>query len=158
MPRIEESVEIAVNRADVFKFFHDVDRRPKWDEQVAHIELLTPRQIRTGTLLRIDSKGGAVFTWDAEYVSFQFPSSSTVRVLDAAPSSPFAPGSEASVEFKSVGSGTSVRWIWNYRPHGIISRIVDALGRRASTRRTIRRSLDNLKKVIESGGRAGWKR
>lgn len=158
MPRIEESVEIAVNRADVFKFFHDVDRRPEWDEQVAHIELLTPRPIRSGTLLRIDSKGGAVFTWDAEYASFQFPSSSAVRVLDAASSSPFAPGSEASVEFESVGSGTRVTWVWNYRSHGIISRIIDALGGRASTRRAIKRSLANLKKVIESGGRAGWKR
>jgi uncharacterized membrane protein len=156
MPRIEEQIDIAVARADVFRFCHDVNRRPEWDEQVEHMELLTPRPIRQGTLLRIDAKGGPVFTWDAEYVGYQFPSGSRVRVLDAASSSPFGRGSEVSWEFESVGSGTRLTWVWDYRPNGIIARIVDVLGRRVATQRAIKRSLANLKEMIEAGRRAGW--
>ncbi|MBN1217607.1 MAG: SRPBCC family protein [Anaerolineae bacterium] len=157
MPRIEEVVEIAVNRADVFKFCHDIERRPVWDEQVEKIELLTPRPVRSGTLLRVDSKGGAIFSWDAEVISFQFPSGSSLRVLDVASSSPFARGSELSWEFEAVGTRTRFKWVWDYRPNGFIARIIDALGRRAATQRAIRRSMENLKKIIESGQRAGWK-
>jgi hypothetical protein len=157
MPRIEEYIDLTVARADVFRFCHDIKRRPDWDEQVEHVELLTPRPIRSGTLVRIDAKqGGSVFTWDAEYVAFQFPSASRMRVIDAAPSSPFARGSEASWEFESVGSGTRLTWVWDYRPQGFIARIFDVLGRRAATQRAIRRSLTSLKKIVESGGRAGW--
>jgi hypothetical protein len=157
MPRIEENIDITVARADVFRFCHDIKRRPDWDEQVERVELLTPRPIRTGTLVRVDAKqGSSVFTWDAEYVTFQFPSASRMRVIDAAPSSPFARGSEASWQFESAGSGTRLTWVWDYRPKGIIARILDFLGRRIATQQAIRRSLANLKKIIESGGRAGW--
>ena len=156
MARIEESIEIAVNRADVFKFCHDLRRRPDWDEQVAQIELLTPRPVRQGTLLRIDTKGGAVFSWEAEYVTYQFPSGSRLRVLDVAAYSPFARGSELSWEFESVGMSTRMTWVWDYRPNGFFARIFDALGRRAATQRSIRRTLANLKQTVESGGRAGW--
>ncbi|MBN1992286.1 MAG: SRPBCC family protein [Anaerolineae bacterium] len=156
MPRIEESIDLTVNRADVFKFCHDIERRPEWDEQVAHVELLTPRPIRQGTLLRLDSKGGAVFTWDAEYAAYQFPSSSRMRVIDAAASSPFGRGSEASWEFEAAGGGTRLTWVWDYRPNGIIARIMDILGRRSATRRAMKNSLAKLKKMVESGRRAGW--
>ncbi|MCP4537169.1 MAG: hypothetical protein GY832_08470, partial [Chloroflexi bacterium] len=80
MPRIEESIDIAAARAEVFRFCHDLASRPEWDEQVAHIELLTPRPIRRGTLFRVDSRrsGGVVFSWDAEYVEFQLPLGSMV--------------------------------------------------------------------------------
>ena len=156
MPQIEDTIEIAAPRADVFRFCHDISNWPDWDEQVVHVELLTPRPIRQGTLLRIDSKqGGAVFSWDAEYIRFQLPQGSRVRVIDAASSSPFGKGSELEWELSSVGSSTRFTWIWDYRPHGLIARIVDALGRRASTQKAIQRSLTNLKEMIEGGRRGG---
>jgi hypothetical protein len=156
MPRIEEQIEIAAARVDVFRFCHDITSRAEWDEQVAQIELLTPRPIRSGTLFRVDSRygSGSVFTWDAEYVDFKLPSSSTVRVLDTAPSSPFGAGSEMIWEFSSVGSGTRLTWVWDYRPRGFLAKIADSLGRRAATQRAIKRSLANLKELIESGRRA----
>ena len=157
MPRIEEQIDIASARADVFKFCHDIEQWPKWDEQVEYVELLSPRPVRQGTLLRIDAKqGGSVFTWDAEYVGYQFPSGSMMQVLDVAPTSPFGRGSELSWQFEPASNGTRLTWVWDYEPNGIIARIVDALGRRGVTRRAIKRSLDNLKKTIEAGGRAGW--
>jgi len=157
MPRIEETIEIAVARADVFRFCHDLKYRPSWDEQVERMELLTPKPFRQGTLLRIDAKasGGVIFSWDAEVISYQLPSISKVRVIDAASTSPFAPGSELSWEFNSVGSGTRLKWVWNYKPYGIIANIMDKLGRRASTQKAIRRSLESLKTALESGHRAG---
>jgi uncharacterized membrane protein len=159
MPHIQEHIDIAAARADVFRFCHDIKRRPDWDEQVEHVELLTPRPIRSGTLVRIDAKqGGAIFTWDAEYVAYQFPSGSRMRVIDAAPTSPFARGSEVSWRFESVGPGTRLTWVWDYRPNGFVARIIDALGRRTATQRAIRRSLASLKQVIESGEHAGWQR
>jgi hypothetical protein len=157
MPRIEEHIEIAAARADVFRFCHDIASRSEWDEQVVQIELLTPQPIRSGTLLRVDAShsGGPVFTWDAEYADYKLPSSSIVRVLDTAASSPFGAGSEIIWEFSTVGSGTRFTWIWDYRTRGIIASIADKLGRRVAMQRAIKRSLANLKKLIESGRRGG---
>ncbi len=157
MPRIKEQIDIALSRADVFKFCHDFEQRPKWDEQVEYVELLSPRPARQGTLLRIDAKqGSSVFTWDAEYADYQFPSASKMRILDAASASPFGRGSELSWAFEVAGSGTRLTWEWNYQPNGFIARIIDALGRRGATHRAIKRTLANLKKTIESGSRASW--
>lgn len=157
MPHIEESIDIAAPRADVFRFCHDVASRPDWDEQVAHVELLTPRPIRQGTLLRVDSKdaAGSIFSWDAEYISYQLPNGSRVRVIDAAFSSPFGSGSEVSWQFSSVTGGTRFTWVWDYQPRGFFARLADALGRRISTQRAIQRSLARVKELIESGRRAG---
>lgn len=157
MPQIEAHIDIAAPRADVFRFCHDVTRWPEWDEQVTRVELLTPRPIRQGTLLRIDSKhaGGAVFSWDAEYISFQLPQGSKVQVIDAASSSPFGVGSVVSWQFSPAGAGTRFTWTWNYEPRGFLARLADMLGRRASTQRAIQRSLANLKALVEAGRRAG---
>ncbi len=155
MPHIEASIDIAAAPADVFRFCHDLTSRPEWDERVVHIELLTPRPIRQGTLVRVDaSTGGAVFTWDAEYADFKFPLGSRVRVLDTASSSPFGAGSELSWQFSAVGGGTRFTWVWNYRPRGFMASILDKLGGRASTQRAIKSSLANVKAMIESGRRA----
>jgi len=155
MPRIEEQIEVSVARADVFKFCHDVRQRPEWDEQVDNVEILSAGPLRQGTLIRVDARQGrSVFSWDAEVSAYSFLQSSRVLVLDAAKTSPFARGSEAIWEFESVGSGTRMTWIWDYKPNGFIARIMDGLGRRSSTRRAIKRSLANLKSMMESGARA----
>ena len=159
MPIIQETVDIAVGPADVFRFSHDAASRPEWDELVLRVEFLTPPPMRLGTLLRIDAKPGgssSVFSWDAEVISYHFPLSSTVRVLDTAFSSPLGPGSEVSWEFTSAaGGGTRVTWIWNYKPRGFFASIRDKLGGRAATQRAIRNSLNNLKTMVEGGRRAG---
>lgn len=157
VPIIEETTDIAAGPADVFRFCHDARSRPEWDEQVLRIEFLTPPPIRQGTLLRIDAKpagGSTVFGWDAEVISYHFPTSSRLRVLDTALSSPFGPGSEINWEFSAVGGGTRVTWTWNYKPRGFIASIRDTLGGRAATQRAIRNSLSNLKSMIEAGRRA----
>lgn len=155
MPRIEEQIEVSVARPDVFKFCHDVKRRPEWDEQVDNVEILSPGPIRLGTLVRIDAHHGrSVFTWDAEVSAYTFLQSSCVRVLDAAKTSPFSRGSEAIWEFESIGTGTRMTWIWDYKSNGFIARIMDGLGHRSSTRRAIKRSLSNMKSMMESGARA----
>ncbi len=152
MARIEESVEIAAPPANVFRFCHELEKRPDWDVRVTRVELLTSKPVRQGTLIRVDAAwaGGALFSWDGEYIGFQYPLSSTVKVLDAAPSSPFKSGSE-TWQFSALGGGTRLVVIWEYQPRGILARIGDVLGSRASTRRAIRRSLANLKALIERG-------
>ncbi len=156
MPHIEASIEIAAARSEVFRFCHDVESWSEWDQEVQHVELLTPRPLRQGTLVRIDARhaGGAVFTWDAEYVDFQFLNSSRVRVIDAAPSSPFRAGSERVWQFSQVGNGTRLLWTWDYEPKGFLSRLMDRFQGRTATEQAIRRSLVNLKKLLESGRRA----
>jgi uncharacterized protein YndB with AHSA1/START domain len=151
MARIEEHVEIAAAPAAVFKFCHDPAHRPEWDERVTRVQLLTSKPIRRGTLVRIDAgrSGTYLFSWDAEYAEYHFPSSSALRVIDAAPSSPFSSGTE-SWQFSSADGGTRFAIVWEYKPRGIIARISDALGRRASTRRAIHRSLANLKELLEA--------
>jgi hypothetical protein len=93
-----------------------------------------------------------VFSWDAEVVDYQLPRGSRVRVIDAASSSPFGPGSELSWEFSAIDGRTRFTWIWKYEPSGFIARIVDMLGRRTMTHRAIKRSLANLKTMIEERG------
>jgi uncharacterized membrane protein len=151
MPRIEESIEIAAASSTIFRFCHDVDRWPEWDERVMRVELLTSKPIRRGTLLSIDASrsGKYLFSWDAEYTDFQFPQSSTLRVVDAAPSSSFRSGAE-SWRFSSAGGSTRFTLVWDYQHRGILARITDALGGRSATRRAIRRSLANLKAMVEA--------
>ena len=151
MPRIEASIDIAAAPPTVFRFCHDLARRPDWDERVVGTAMITPAPVRRGSLVRIDAgrSGQFHFTWDAEYISYQLPSGSTAKVLDAAPSSPFKSGTE-TWQFSRAGDGTHFSLTWDYRPRGIVARITDNLIRRAATRRAIRRSLDNLKNLIEA--------
>ena len=112
---------------------------------------LSPAPVRRGSLVRIDAgrAGKFLFTWDGEYTGYQLPSGSTVKVLDAAPSSPFKTGTE-TWKFSRVGDSTRFSLTWVYQTRGLLSRITDTLGRQAATRRAIRRSLENLKHLIES--------
>ena len=156
MPRIEEKIEISAARADVFKFCHDVKQRPEWDEQMDNVEILSPGPLRLGTLVRVDARqGGSVFSWDGEVSAYTFLQSSRVRVLDVAKTSPFGRGSEIIWEFEPTGNGTRMTWIWDYKSNGFVSRIMDGLGRRSSARRAIKRSLVNIKSMMESGAKAG---
>jgi hypothetical protein len=150
MTCIEESIEIAASPSAVFKLCHDIARRPEWDARVVRVELLTPAPLRRGSLVRIEagSKGKFLFSWDAEYADYRFPGGSTLKVLDAAPSSPFKSGTETWRVDKSP-DGTRFVLLWEYTPRGIIARLRDSLGRRAATGRAIRHSLSNLKALAE---------
>jgi hypothetical protein len=152
MPRLEESIDISAAPSVVFKFCHDLARWPEWDERVVGVELLSSKPVRRGALLSVDAgrSGKYLFSWDAEYAEFQFPHNSKLRVVSAALSSPFDAGSE-SWRFSSVGGSTRFTLVWDYQPRNFFARIADTLGRRASTRRAIRRSLANLKAMVEAG-------
>jgi uncharacterized membrane protein len=151
VPRIEEHIDIDARQPEVFRFVHNTDKRPEWDEQVGRVEVLTPGPVRQGTLLRVDATtGGTVFTWDGEIIAYQFPNRSRVRVMDAASSSPFTRGSELAWEFSPAGTGTRFTWIWEYQLGGIVARIRNRLGGQAAAQRAIRSSLRNLKETMES--------
>jgi hypothetical protein len=70
-------------------------------------------------------------------------------VIDAAPSSYFVTGTEGW-RFEASDTGTLVTLVWDYRPRGIIGRLLDPLVRRGATRRAIRQSLENLKAMAEA--------
>lgn len=151
MPRIEEQVEVTARSSDVFRFCHDLERRPEWDERVSRVNVLSPKPIRRGSVVRLDTdpaSGGPVFSWEAEFVEYHYPSSSRLKVIDAAPSSYFVDGTEEWRVRKSDG-GTTVTLTWDYQPRGILGRITD-LFRRRGTRQAIRQSLQNLKQTLES--------
>ena len=152
MVRIETSIEIAAPRLDVFRYCHNLDQRPHWDERVVGAELITSPPVRRGSLVRIEvgRAGEFDFTWDGEYIEYASPRRSMLRVLDAAPSSPFKSGTE-TWEFTKVDNGTRLSLTWEYQPSGLLSSISDVLGKRSSTRRVIQRSLKNLKSLIEAG-------
>ena len=152
MARIKAYIDIAAPRADVFRFCHNLDQRPHWDERVVGTEMITPAPIRRGSLVRIDAgRGGDFdFTWDGEYTEYSLPRRSTLIVLDAAPSSPFKSGTEIW-EFTKVETGTRLSLTWEYQPSGLRASISDVLGRRSNTRRAIQRSLKNLKSLVEAG-------
>ncbi len=157
MPRLEEQIEISVARPQLFKFCHDAKKRPEWDEQIERMEILSPGPLRQGVLIRVDARqGNSVFSWDGEVSTYQFPQRSRMQILDPAKTSPFGRGSEFIWDFDAMGSDTKVTWVWDYKPNGFIARILDALGRQIAIRRTMKRSLANLKEMAESGRRAGF--
>jgi hypothetical protein len=151
MPRLKEEINIAIRPTDLFRLCHDMDRRSEWDERVARVQILTHKPVRSGTVVRIDTlpATGNVFSWEGEFVDYSFPGSSRVEVIDAAPSSHFATGSE-EWRLESSDGGTRFTLTWDYRPRGIIGRIVDALITRGNIRRAIRQSLRNLKEMAEA--------
>ena len=151
MARIQASIDVAAAPSDVFRFAHDLDRRTEWDERVVGVEMISSPPVRSGSLVRIEAgrSGQFQFTWDGEYSRYQFPSASAIQVLDAAPSSPFKSGTE-TWEFAKTVDGSRFTLTWVYQPRGVISRIRDALGRRIRSRRTIQRSMKNLKTLIEA--------
>jgi len=150
MPRIVEQIEIAAGATDVFRLCHDVDRRAEWDERVTRAEVLTPKPIRRGSVIRFDTDPamGAVFSWDGEVVDYHFPSSSKLEVVDVAPSSSFKSGSE-SWQVSGSGGETRLRVVWDYNPGGLISGFLDLVVRRRATANAIRQSLQNLKGILE---------
>ncbi len=156
MPKIEEQIEISAARADVFRFCHDMTKWSEWAEEVMYVELLTPKPLRAGTLLRIDAQQGhgAIFSWEAEFVNYQMPMGSILQAIDTAPSSPFGVGSQLSWQLESGNGVTQMTWIWDYKPGGFIASIKDVLGGKSSTHKAIKRSLVNLKTLLESGRRA----
>ncbi len=152
MPRIEGSIDVPGPPSSVFRFCHEMDRRAEWDERVARVKVLTPRPIRTGTVIRVDTpspRGGPVFSWEGEFVTYSYPSRSKLVVLDAAPSSYFAEGSE-EWSFARSGEGTRVRVAWEYEPRGLLRRISDALIGRRSTRGAVNESLANLRRTLQA--------
>jgi hypothetical protein len=150
MPRIEERITIAAPTSAVFRACHDADKRPKWDERMKRMELLTPAPVRQGTLFQADatSSGGAVFGWEGEFSEYKYPMNATLKVLDAAPSSPFKAGTEAW-QYSATGGTTDLTVVWEYQPRNILARIIDAVAGKTLTRQALRRSLTNLKEMVE---------
>jgi len=153
MSRIEEQIEVAAGATTVFRFCHDMERRPEWDERVTRAKVLTPKPIRRGSVIRFDTEPamGSVFSWDGEVVEYHFPSSSKVEVVDVAPSSSFVSGTEVW-RFDGSGRSTRLTLVWEYKPRGIIGRILDVLIRRGSARRAVQQSLENVRASMEEEG------
>ena len=151
MPAIHKHIQIEARPTGVFRFCHDMNRRPDWDERVTRAKVLTPKPIRRGTVVRMDTKPpmGDVFSWEGEFVEFHFPSSSRIDVIDVAPSSPFVEGSE-ELQVRRSGNGTALSLRWEYTPRGILGRILDLLVRQRAVRRAVAKSLENLKAMIEA--------
>jgi uncharacterized protein YndB with AHSA1/START domain len=152
MPRIEERIEIAAPTSTVFRACHDAEKRSEWDERIKRMVLITPAPIRQGTLFQIDavSSGGTVFGWEGEFSEYRYPMNATLKLLDAAPSSPFKAGTE-TWQYSAMEGSTDLTVVWEYQPRNLIARIVDTVAGQALTRRAIRKSLSNLKEMVEDG-------
>ena len=151
MARIVGDIDVPGRPSGVFRFCHDMDRRPDWDERVTRAKIITPKPVRTGTVIRVDSlppRGGPVFSWEGAFVTYSYPSSSRLVVIDAAPSSYFANATE-EWSFSRSDGGTQVRLVWEYQPRGILGRITDPLVTRRSVRRAINQTLDNLQRALQ---------
>ena len=151
MPTIETQIHISASTFDVFRFCHDAQQRPLWDERVVSVEMLTDPPVRRGTLMRFDSSDKMhPHSWDAEYQDFQYPSGSKLTVIDTSLSSPFRTGSE-TWDFVSEQGGTLVKMMWTYTPRHAVDALLDSLWKKGRMRRVMQRSLANLKSLIESG-------
>ena len=154
MIEISESIQISATPTEVFRFCHNLERRPEWDERVDRIELQgLSRVLRRGALLRVDAHAsrGLAYSWEGEYSQFSIPGGSTMRVIEAAHASYFRPGASEDWQFGPVGGGTRFTVAWRYKPRGLLGLLFDPLFRRGSIRRAIRRSMACAKALIEAG-------
>ncbi|TET53100.1 MAG: SRPBCC family protein [Anaerolineales bacterium] len=153
MTRISESIQIGAAPTEVFRFCHDLKRRPEWDERVDRIELQGfSNVLRNGALVRVDSHAarGLPYSWEGEYTQFRSPRGSTVRIMETARVSNLNPGGSEEWQFEPAEGGTCFTIIWTYEPRGLLGRMLDPLGRRAANRRAIRHSLQRAKAQIEA--------
>jgi uncharacterized protein YndB with AHSA1/START domain len=153
LPKIAESIQIAAAPTEVFRFCHDMKRRPNWDERVDRIELQGfSNVLRRGALIRVDSRAGGQlpYSWEGEYTQFRVPQGSNVRVMESAEVSHFAPGSTEEWQFEPSQGGTRFTIIWTYETRGFLGLVYDRLFRRSALRRSISSSLENVKQLLES--------
>lgn len=141
------SVVITRNVEDVFGVLSDVTNVPKWNRNAIEVTPLTSGPMRVGSRRRAVSRtfGGGTQTNEAEMVEFEPRRRMVVKSVGG----PFV--WRAVIEFGEISGGTSIDRTWTFeRPrglYGVMSPVLPTL-----MRKEFQRDLDNLKRLMESGG------
>ena len=152
MSRIEVSVDIGAPPEVVWEFVSDLRRIPDWIEDTLAMLSVEPEPARLGTVYkersRIMGPVSRVTTWTiAEFDAPRFQKHDGRVPMMAATSVSF--GLEPS------GAGTKFTLVFEYMPGNPLSSLTDGLFVRKNLERGFRRSIQNLKALVEVEGAGG---
>ena len=152
MTTLQDSVYIAAPVEDVWSCLQDHDRRSEWDARVLQIRDSSGRPIRVGALAQYQFRGwgGLRFWMEARCVSVEPCRRSVVRFQGR---SRFCIVAAAAGTWccQRESTGTRFSTKFNYRLRlGWLGRLLDRFITQPTMKRETRRSLENLKRLLEN--------
>ena len=145
---IENEIEVARPRAEVFDYLAHGERLPEYIPDFASVEQDSPGEPGRGTTYRYRmSRGSAQGTF--EWTEFQPPD----RLAWHGPPAKSGPGSmepSGRWELSDSGAGTRVRLVMTPQPGGLFKLMSPLMG--MGMRKGNRQALERLKAKLEGGG------
>ncbi|MBI3271224.1 MAG: SRPBCC family protein [Planctomycetes bacterium] len=151
---LQDEIELTAPPQVVWDYVQDYARRQEWDRSVARAEKLGDGPLRAGAVLRLTTppQGGASFTWDAEYVTFDPPRKSAVKMAASTGLHPFRTMA-GSWAYDERGGGTLFRMTMHYNlKWGWLGLALDRVFLRRRIARTLRESLEALRERLAVRG------
>ena len=81
--KLQAEITLAADAATIWDYVQDADRRPEWDRSVHRVEKRFTGPLMAGGILRITATPGGplAFVADWEYISYQRPERSAVKLI-----------------------------------------------------------------------------
>jgi uncharacterized protein YndB with AHSA1/START domain len=140
-------ITITIDRPvdDVFRVLTTPEDTPKWSSNAVEESLTSPGPVGVGSTRRavVRSFGGRTTTNETVVTEFEPNRRVAMRTISAPV--PFT----AAWSFASVPGGTRVDWTWSFEFAGLLRLLAPAFG--AYFRRSLRKDLDRLKRMMEAG-------
>jgi uncharacterized protein YndB with AHSA1/START domain len=148
MASADTSVTIARPVDDVFAVLTNPTLSPKWSSNAISGELLTDGPPRIGSQRRAVVKGmfGRTMESVMEVTELEPNRAVALKLLSAS----WGGSGRTRYTFTTVDGGTRVDWHWEMEPGGWLRPLSKPF--MAVFERMFQRDLDNLKRVMESGG------
>jgi hypothetical protein len=148
MARVEGEILIHRSADAVFDFVADERNEPLYNPRMLTAELISDEPIGLRSQFRAELRTrGRAMPMTVEFTEFDRPrrlaSSTHSSMMDTS----------GALTFEPQSGGTRMRWSWDVRPRGalrLIPLVVGVVGRRQE-----RAIWGNLKRLLESDGRAG---
>ncbi|HMA06063.1 MAG TPA: SRPBCC family protein [Methanomicrobiales archaeon] len=143
MARIEESIEIRRPVEQVFSFTTDAKSWPKWQSIIMEAEQTSPGPVTVGTMFRGTSRMmGRTMPWTAKATEFE-ANRRYGKNIDSGPVT-----IEQHNAYQSVEGGTRFTILYDMKVGGFMKLMSPMIT--GSMRKELKKSLGNLKKVLEA--------
>lgn len=143
MARIEESIEIRRPVEQVFSFTTDAKSWPKWQSIIMEAEQTSPGPVTVGTMFRGTSRMmGRTMPWTAKATEFE-ANRRYGKNIDSGPVT-----IEQHNAYLSVEGGTKFTILYDMKVGGFMKLMSPMIT--GSMRKELKKSLGNLKKVLEA--------
>ena len=152
MHRVEETIVVPLECLCTWELMRDLELRPGWDATIVQVrrEAISPGGATIHLYYTAPLFLGLSWRWEGEYVSFQAPFHTAVRMVWGSMLRPFK-SLVGTWRLQSHGKGTQVSLIVSFEPRWPLPFLGRIMGRRM--RRLLARSLVHLR-AIGAGNRS----